>query len=201
MSGETNTELVDRARNGDRGAFDELFRPHEAHVARLCRRMLDSASAAEDAAHEVFIRAQQGIRSYAPERPFRPWLLGIAGHHCIDQLRRRRTEARLFTAGDFESSDLLDPGPSPLRQVVDAEERRELLGAIDALPIRYRLPLVLRYYSELDYDGIADVLGVTRNQVGSLLFRARRRLREQLAGGAVVPIGSPADRHGEATNS
>ena len=85
---------------------------------------------------------------------------------------------------DLDAADLADPAPSPLGEALRTERRAEVHAAIDALPLKLRLPLVLRYFNELDYDGIARLLHVTRNQVGTLLFRARRRLREQLAGGA-----------------
>jgi RNA polymerase sigma-70 factor (ECF subfamily) len=163
-------------------SFEPLFRTHEPDVRRLCRRMLGE-QAARDAAHEVYLRAQRGFGSWDPQRPFRRWLLAVTGNYCVDQLRRRSREARLFDASDLEAGDLLDPGPSPLRQALHAEERVRLLEAIDALPQKYRVPLVLRYFEELDYDGIGDVLGLGRGQVGSLLFRARRRLREALAPG------------------
>jgi RNA polymerase sigma factor (sigma-70 family) len=70
-----------------------------------------------------------------------------------------------------------------LTRLIRAEQREALDTAIDLLPRKYRLPLVLRYFSELDYGAIAEVLGVRRNQVGTLLFRAKRRLREQLGQG------------------
>jgi RNA polymerase sigma-70 factor (ECF subfamily) len=174
---------LEGARAGDPAAFDALFRAHQRDVAALCRRMLGSQSAAQDASHEIFLRARRGFSGYDPERPFRRWLLGIASHYCIDQLRRRSREVHLFDAVDLDAADLSDPGASPLRQALDAENRERVLRAIDALPQRYRLPLLLRYFEELDYDGIAEVLHVTRNQVGTLLFRAKRRLREQLSGG------------------
>ena len=101
----------------------------------------------------------------------------------MDQLRRRSREARLFEDADLASDDLAGPGPSPLRAALSAEARAEVLAAIDALPRKYRVPLVLRYFEELDYDAIGDVLDVGRGQVGSLLFRAKRQLREILAGG------------------
>jgi RNA polymerase sigma-70 factor (ECF subfamily) len=164
--------------------FEALYREHDAAVARLCRRMLGTGPAAEDAAHEVFLRGQRGLDGYDPAHPFRPWILAIAGHHCIDQLRRRRTEWRLFDAADLDAADLADSAPSPLGEALRTERRAEVHAAIDALPLKLRLPLVLRYFNELDYDGIAELLHVTRNQVGTLLFRARRRLRDQLAGGA-----------------
>jgi RNA polymerase sigma-70 factor (ECF subfamily) len=67
--------------------------------------------------------------------------------------------------------------------MLGTEERERVLAAIDALPHKYRLPLVLRYFEDLDYAGIAELLRVSTNQVGTLLFRARRRLRADLAGG------------------
>jgi RNA polymerase sigma-70 factor (ECF subfamily) len=160
--------------------FDELFRAHERDVARLCRRLLGS-DAGREAVQEVFLHARRGFESYQPERPFKPWLLKVASHHCIDQLRRQAREARIFEARDLDPGDLLSPGPSPLRHALAAEQRERVADAIDGLPLKYRLPLVLRYFQELDYDAIADTLEVTHNQVGTLLFRAKRRLRARLA--------------------
>jgi len=177
-----DAEPAREAAPAEEASFEALFRTHEAHVLRLCRRMLGAASA-EDARQEVFLRARRGFDGWDPERPFRRWLLGITGNYCIDQLRRRGVEARIFDGADFETRDLLSPGPSPLRETLHAEERKRLLHAIDGLPQKYRVPLVLRYFQELDYDGIADTLGVTRGQVGTLLFRAKRQLRATLASG------------------
>lgn len=170
-------------------AFGELFESHEAVVGRLCSRMLGRGAAAEDAVSEVFLRAQRALASYDAERPFRPWILAIATHYCIDQLRRRGSEARIFDPSELDGELLPDPGPSPLRQAVSAEERAEILAAVDALPVRYRAPLVLRYFNELDYEAIAGELGITRGQVGTLLFRAKRRLREALTASRAARSG------------
>lgn len=179
--------LVERARGGDAAAFGELFRRHEPDVARVCRRMLGTGAGAEDAVIEVFLRARRGLDGYDVERPFRAWLLSVASHHCIDQLRRRRAEARLFDARELEMDDIADPGPSPLRRLATAEQRAAVELAIDTLPDKYRLPIVLRYFNELGYGEIGEVLGVTPNQVGTLLFRAKRQLRQRLEGGGSVP--------------
>ena len=117
LDGDAIRRAVDQARSGDTSAFALLFTTYESDVRRLCRRMLGSGPAAEDAASEIFLRARRGIDGYDPTRPFRPWLLGIAGHHCIDQLRRRSSEARLFDPSDLEPEDLAAPGPSPLSQI------------------------------------------------------------------------------------
>jgi RNA polymerase sigma-70 factor (ECF subfamily) len=164
------------------GSFAERFEPLRADVLRLCRRLLGPGPAAEDAASEVFLRARRAFESYDPGRPFRPWLLGVAGHLCIDRIRRAHVEALLFDARDLDPGELPEAGPSPLGHLLAAEERAAVTRAIETLPARYRLPLVLRYFAELDYAGMAELLGVKPGQVGSLLFRARRRLRAHLLG-------------------
>jgi RNA polymerase sigma-70 factor (ECF subfamily) len=173
--------VLERARLGERKAFGELFAHFDADVARLCRRLLGDVSAAEDAKSEVFLRAQRSFASYDPGQPFRRWLLSIAGHHCTDQLRRRRTEARIFDPGELEQEALPSNAPSPLRQLLSAEQRDRLLAAIEALPPKYRLPLVLRYQAELDYTAIGEILELPRDRVGTLLFRGKARLRKDLA--------------------
>ena len=173
--------------------FGELFRAYRGDVERVCRRMLGE-SGAQDAASEVFLRAQRALPSYDSGRPFRPWLLGIASHYCIDQLRRRAREVRMFDPADLSERELTHPGPSPLRQLAETEQRRELLSAIDSLPRKYRLPIVLRYFEELDYGQIAEILNLERPQVGTLLFRAKRQLRGVLLDG---PSVSPSDSGGK----
>jgi RNA polymerase sigma-70 factor (ECF subfamily) len=178
--GERDSNTSSGTPDGGSSDFGELFRAYRGDVERVCRRMLGE-SGAQDAASEVFLRAQRALESYDPERPFRPWLLGIASHHCIDQLRRRAREARLFEAKDLGELELAHPGPSPLRRLAKREQSREILDAIDSLPRKYRLPIVLRYYEDLDYAAIAELLGVERAQVGTLLFRAKHKLRTVLS--------------------
>lgn len=175
---------VEEARRGDTEALGALFEAFRRDVLRLCERLLGSPADAEDAVHETFLRARSGLLQYDPARPFRPWLLAIASHHALDRLRRRNTEKRLFQDDEIAPEALAAPGPSPLQGELDADLRRRVLAAIDTLPDRYRAPLVLRYYADFDHDRIAGLIGVSRSQVATLLFRARRRLREKLASDA-----------------
>lgn len=169
-----------QARAGDRDAYGSLVRHHEPDVLRLCQRLLGGAPESEDACQESFARAHAALASYDPARPFRRWLLAIAAHCAIDALRRRSRESRWFDADAEDAGALADPGPSPLQHGIASELRRRLLAAIEAQPDLYRAPLVLRYYADLDYGEIAEVLSVSRNQVATLLFRARARLRSAL---------------------
>ena len=169
-----------QARSGDRDAYGLLVRHHEPEVLRLCRRLLGGAAESEDVCQESFARAHAALSSYDPARPFRRWLLAIAAHCAIDALRRRTREARLFDGAGLEADALADPGLTPLQHGMASELRARLLAAIEAQPDLYRAPLVLRYYADLDYGEIAEILAVSRNQVATLLFRARARLRSAL---------------------
>lgn len=160
--------------------YTERFDRVRPRILRLCRRMLHEPAAAEDASQEVFLRGRRALVTYDPAQPFEPWLMAIASHYCIDQLRRRATERKLFQPEDLVAERLADPAPDPLRRASDEERRVTVTRAIERLPAKFRLPLVLRYYAELDYDAIAGTLAISRGQVGSLLFRAKRRLREML---------------------
>jgi RNA polymerase sigma-70 factor (ECF subfamily) len=96
-------------------------------------------------------------------------------------LRRRRVEGRLFRPSVAEAPEPPGPALSPLAQLVSAEERDQVRDSVSRLPEHYRLPVLLRYYSELSYDQIAAALGLSRNNVATLLFRAKKDLRRQLA--------------------
>jgi RNA polymerase sigma-70 factor (ECF subfamily) len=162
--------------------FATLYRTHYPRVFGLCRRMLGGIGSAEDATQEVFLRAFRALDRYDSRQPFAAWVLGIAGNHCIDLVRRRAQGAKLFEEDAADAVALDASAPTALDALVDAERADEIRAAIAALPDRYRLPIVLAYYNESSYDEIAHALGVTRNHVGVLLLRARQQLRLELAG-------------------
>jgi RNA polymerase sigma-70 factor (ECF subfamily) len=168
--------VLRQAQLGDTAAFGRVYGEFSSRVFGLCRKMLGSQAAAEDATSEVFERAYHALDSYDRERPFDRWILTIASRHCLNRLRRERLEKRLFSEQPVEL-----PAPalaaSPLVALQGKEQRRLLLEAIDALPENYRVPLVLKYYGDLSYDEIAEQLGTTRNNVAVLLHRAKRALR------------------------
>jgi len=183
VASEPTREIIQSARAGDPDAFGTVFREHGDEVLRVCQRMLGGPEAAADAQSEVFLKARRSLDSYDDERSFRSWLLAIASNHCVDQLRRVATERKVFADVEADPGELPAVAPSSLSRLITLERQHALDAAIEALPIKYRLPLLLRYFSESSYDEIAEQLGTTRAQVGTLLFRAKRRLREQMAGG------------------
>jgi RNA polymerase sigma-70 factor (ECF subfamily) len=161
--------------------FAELYRSHYRRVYGLCRQLLGSADRAQDAAQEVFIRAHRGFAGYDPAQPFAGWILRIASNHCIDVVRRRKTEARLFGTEADERAEAEAAGPNVLSALMSEERAAEVRAAVGKLPERYRLPLVLAYYGDSSHDEVAAALGITRTHVATLIFRAKQMLRAMLA--------------------
>jgi RNA polymerase sigma-70 factor (ECF subfamily) len=161
-------------------AFGELYTAHYRQVRALCRQLLGSAANADDAAQESFIRAYRNFASYDAAQPFGGWIMTIARHHCLDVIRRRGLERAHFGAEAEEVAAAEAAADDGLDALLGAERADAVNAAIATLPERYRLPLVLAYFSDASYDEIATALGITRTHVGALLCRAKQTLRQQL---------------------
>ena len=173
--------VLGRAGSGDADAYGELYREFQPRVLALCRYLLGSLEDAEDAASEVFARLQRSMRTYDAALPFPKWLMSVASHHCVDVLRRRKVQQRIFDPPDERTPEPVAAQASPLEELVSTEQENAVRKAIAALPERSRLPLVLRYYNDLSYDEIAATLSLSRANVATLIFRAKQELRERLA--------------------
>lgn len=163
-----------------RVAFEILYREYYVRVFGLCRRLLNSASLAEDATQETFMRAFRHFASYRSTDPFWQWIATIANNHCIDLLRRRHTQGNLFGDETTEFQQITAADSGALTLLVDDENQRALATAIGKLPDRYRVPLVLAYWNEASYEEIAGMLSISTSHVGVLLLRARQQLRTSL---------------------
>jgi RNA polymerase sigma-70 factor (ECF subfamily) len=181
MEGVDLESVIERARGRDAEALGELYHRYVRRVFGLCRYMLGSRESAEDATSEVFLKLQRSIESYDGSIPFPRWLLRVAGNQCIDALRRRGRRVIVEVEDGAAVVEAASSEPSPLGAVISTEERAKVRDTIARLPENYRVPLVLRYYSELSYDEIAQKLDLERNYVAALIFRAKQELRRRLA--------------------
>ncbi len=177
-------ELVTRAQQGERDAFNELVRVHAQGVMNVIYRMCGDAQIAEDAAQETFIQAWLHLSSYRPQTSLRSWLYRIAVNAATDMLRK---EKRILPNA-LEDLHLQDPHPGP-EALLFREERTALVQrAILALPEASRVVLVLREYEEMSYHEIANALNIPIGTVMSRLNYARKTLKDKLKQTLFVPV-------------
>ena len=131
------------------------------------------------------MRAYRSFRKYRSEQPFWQWIAAIASNHCIDVLRQQN-RANLVVDDEAVDVEQLAGAQAPvLSDLISLQEAESLNRAVRKLSAKYRVPLVLAYFSQCSYDEIAAQLQISRNHVGVLLLRAKQRLRVELeaAGG------------------
>lgn len=173
---EIESTWLKKAVKGDVEAFSRLIEAYQDPVYHLCYRMLGEPGEAEDAAQETFLRAFQGLRRYDSQRPFSTWLLSIAAHYCIDQIRRRR-----LTVLSYDEMPILDPpdtAPSPENSLIISEDQRRVQVLLERLDARDRAAMVMLYWYEFSYEEIAGALSMSVSAVKSRLHRARLELAE-----------------------
>ena len=182
------TEAIARARAGDGDAWGELYREYAPAMFRFCRRALPTREDAEDATMEIFMKLRDKLVQYDETRSFSAWLYKVAANHCWDLLRRRKIRQDKETE-DVETVPLEHPDPNQLDRMIEQSTNDEVRKALAKLGARARMALVMRYYSDMSYDEIADALGVRRAFVGVVLLRARHELRQALGEPSAMAAG------------
>ncbi|MCC6904986.1 MAG: sigma-70 family RNA polymerase sigma factor [Anaerolineae bacterium] len=177
---DTDQELVVLALRGDQEAFAELVERYQRAVFNLTYRMLGEAGEAEDAAQEAFLRAYQHLDRYDHARSFKTWLLSIASNYCIDRIRKRRLIWLSLDEPLPPHPALMSQEAGPERRAIEDERHALIQGLLDRLAPEYRAAVVLRYWYDMSYVEIADMLDTTESAIKSRLFRARQALAEQI---------------------
>lgn len=170
---------------GDESAFEALVAEHAGRVHALVTRFLGPVSQREDLVQETFLRVVRARDSYRPTARFTTWLYRIVFNLALNErekLRLRRTaslDAPAPDGGVFDVED--DRGSSPVVDLARLDVVAAVRVAIDELPERQRMALVLAKYEAMPYGEIGAVLGISEKAVKSMVHRARETLRERLA--------------------
>jgi RNA polymerase sigma-70 factor (ECF subfamily) len=168
---------ITQARSGDDEGFTKLVEAYQKPVYNLCYRMLGEAESAEDAAQETFLKAYQHLARYDPQRSFATWLLAIAAHHCIDQIRRKRFPSFSIDDNEEDQVDLPDTSaPDPEKEAIRKQTGERLHGCLQSLDPLDRAAVILRYWQDCSEVEIATTLKLTVPAVKSRLHRARLAL-------------------------
>jgi RNA polymerase sigma-70 factor (ECF subfamily) len=170
---------VERARSGNREAFDELVRAHFAEVYGVLHRMVGNHEDAEDLAQETFVRAYSSLRFYRGEGTFGAWLARIALHLAHDHHRSRGRRGPIvgLEALGYEPEAATD---EPVGEITRREMVKRLGEAVDQLPHNLRAAIVLRVMEGREYEDVARATGMKPGTVRTQVMKARRLLLRHL---------------------
>ena len=179
MSEKTDEEIAAEVQNGNADSFGTLVERYESKIGRYAAKFLFDRDDAKDLVQETFIKAYTNIQSFDTKLRFSPWIYRVAHNEFINALKKKSRAMSIAL-----DPDLIFPHPVA-RETADSaisllELKRTLDINLDKLTPKYREPLVLYYFEEMDYKEIAGVLQIPVATVGVRLKRGRGILKEMV---------------------
>jgi RNA polymerase sigma factor (sigma-70 family) len=184
-SRENDSVLIGQARAGDSKAYEKLLKKYKSSVYNLVFRMVKNVQDAEDLTQEAFIKAFNSLASFNEEYAFSTWLYKIATNNCIDYFRKRKLQMySLDKPIQYKDSELQHEIPDPdfnaEKTILTSERNRLIREAIETLPKKYYIAIILRHTEEKSYEEIAAILKLPLGTVKARIFRAREMLNKAL---------------------
>jgi len=178
--------LVQAAKQGDVGAFEQLVKRYDRNIFRIAQHITQNREDAEDVVQDAFLKAYENLEQFQGNSKFYTWLVRIAVNEALMKLRRRKTSKTVSIDEDVETEEgsmpreVADWGPNP-EQLYGQSELGEILEkTIQGLPQSFRTVFVLRDIEGLSTEETAEMLNLSVPAVKSRLLRARLQLRERL---------------------
>jgi len=190
MTHTTNEDLMCRVTAGDKDAFEALVYRHQRAVLNFIFRFLGDRAEAEDLTQEVFLRVWKSSKTYNPDAKFTTWLYRIAINLCINRQKTLRMRRWFSVFEPHEQKQNSEEAFYPTEgsetataenHLINSEQSRRLLNALNDLPSSQRLAIVLKIYDGLSYHEISQLMNRSVSAVDSLLIRAKKNLRKKLA--------------------
>jgi RNA polymerase sigma-70 factor (ECF subfamily) len=189
MTERSDVDLMLALKAGDEDAFAVLVSRHRNAVVNLTYRYLGNRADAEDLAQEVFLKVYRARARYRAEAKFTTWLYRVAVNASLNEVRNRKnrpTHAAAPLRGGAGDDDAHVPlvadgaAAAPLEEVEREELRARVREAVEELPERQRIALILNKFHGLSYEELAETLELSIPAVKSLLVRARENVRQVL---------------------
>lgn len=180
-------QLIADAIAGKQDAYKRLMKKYHNAISHLIMRMVGNQGDVEDLTQEAFIKAFNSLASFNDEFAFSTWLYKIATNNCIDYLRKRKLKTfsidRPVGYDDSQQQyEIPDSSHIPDTAILQDQQSTAIRLAIESLPEKYRLVIVMRHQEEKSYEEIASELDLPLGTVKAHIFRAREMLYKQLRG-------------------
>jgi RNA polymerase sigma-70 factor (ECF subfamily) len=170
--------LVERCRQGDLGAFEELYKAHSGRLYSLAVRMVGNKTDAEDLLQEIFLAAHRKLETFRGESALATWLYRLGVNLCLDYLRSRAGRAMQVTDPLDDEPALFDAGSRRLADRTLA--KMDLERALAQLPEGCRTAFILHDVEGLEHREVSEIMGIAEGTSKSQVHKARMRLRHLL---------------------
>lgn len=183
----SDEDIARTVQKGDREAFGLLVLRYQPKLARYARKFLFRGDDVTDLIQDVFVKAYTNIQGFDPKRRFSPWIYRIAHNIFVNAVRDSAKDRANFSLFDV---DVLFPHPIADEKADDRAKREETKRMLDAslgaIEPKYREPLVLYYYQDLDYKEISQILEIPISTIASRVKRAKELLRKTVESRVVL---------------
>lgn len=186
MTDHKERDLIQKAKQGDMLAFEELILKHEKIVYNVALRMMNHSEDAKDISQEVFLKAYKNIGNFDERSQFSTWLYRITHNTCIDEMRKRKGKQSYSLEEELENEDgsmqrqIADESDTPEESLLREEQKSEILQALDQLSEEHKAAVVLRDVKGLSYEEISEILELSLGTVKSRISRARNQLKTEI---------------------
>ncbi|MBI3536234.1 MAG: sigma-70 family RNA polymerase sigma factor [Chloroflexi bacterium] len=167
----SDVELILLVARNEAWALAEIYNRYARLVFSLAVRILNDRAGAEEVVQEVFVKVWRRARDYDVDRgKFSSWLSGIAHHHAIDELRRRRVRPSATQNDEEEAVNIPDDGPALLEIAIQSLEHRRIVDALKIIPLEQRRAIEMAYFEGYTQQEIANLL---HQPLGTIKTRMR----------------------------
>jgi RNA polymerase sigma-70 factor (ECF subfamily) len=173
--------IIQRCKKNDKNAFAELFKFYQNYLFKLCYSYVQNEQEALDLMQEIYIKLYKNINKYDDKYPFHPWIRKVSVNTCLNQ---KRKQVCIISLSENEENlsleDQLAAEEDTQREVENHDMARIIKQHIYCLPEKQRMVIILRYYEDLSYDEISELLSIPLGTVKTDLYRAKKALKDRL---------------------
>mgnify|MGYP005850979027 CR=1 FL=1 len=172
----SDLKLIQKCLSGNQDAFAEILSRYKRLIYNVIYNLISDSPEANDLFQEVFIRIYKSLHSYNPDYKFSTWAAKIATNLCLDRLRQKKLQSVPME----EIPEISDNQANPEELYLAKEQKQRIRMAVDRLPEKYRIPVILFHQQGLSYEEMAIILNQPVSIIKNRLYRARLMLRDTL---------------------
>jgi RNA polymerase sigma-70 factor (ECF subfamily) len=173
MVTEADEVIVAKIQSGETEKFGEIIDRYQKRLAGFIRKIIGNHDEVDDLVEDSLVAVYENIQDFDTKKKFSSWILRIAHNKTVDFIKKKKS---LILSGEW---DEIDKRNKLFEEVeVEREKKEKVSNALNKLELKYREVLILKYFEDKSYDEISDVLQTTVNNVGVMINRAKKKLKE-----------------------